>query len=146
MHFRRDVPQHRLIRLRKGGEKVKRTRSSPKSSPFTLPCGAQRQKKNRIQMQNSSFHDEKEKSRSPSTASDKIGPVNKEPNSTFLVDQSYLNFQVAKISAWRSMVETTPQLSSISSSSLEISAVGEKEKPTRKDEKRKDLGQFTIRD
>ena len=134
------------INLGKGGEKVKRTRSSPKASPVTSPCGAQRQKKNRIQMQNSSFHDEKEKSRSPSTASDKIRPVNKEPNSTFLVDQSYLNFQVAKISAWRSMVETTPQLSSISSSSLEISAVGEKEKPTRKDEKRKDLGQFTIRD
>ena len=37
------------------------------------------------------------------------------------------------------MVETTPQLSSKLSSNLEISAVGEKEKPIRKDERRKDL-------
>ena len=37
------------------------------------------------------------------------------------------------------MVETTPQLSSNSSSKLEISAVCEKEKPIRKDERRKDL-------
>ena len=103
----------------------------------------QRQKKSRIQTQNSSrkalFHDEKEKPRSPSTASDKIGPVNKDPNTTFLVDQSYLDFQVAEISAQRWMVETTPQLSSNSSSKLEISAVCEKEKPIRKDERRKDL-------
>ena len=110
------------INLGKGGEKVKRTGSSPKSSPFTLPCGAQSQKKIRIQTQNSSrkalFHDEKEKSRSPSTARAKIGPVNKEPNSTFLVDQSYLNFQVAEISAQRLMVETTPRLSLNSSSNL----------------------------
>ena len=78
------------INLGKGGENVKRTRSSPKSSPFTSPYGVQRQKKSRIQMQNSSrktlFHDEKEKSRSPSTASDKIRPVNKEANCTFPVD------------------------------------------------------------
>ena len=103
----------------------------------------QRPKNNRIQTQNSSrkasFHDEKEKSSSPSTASDKIEPGNKKPNSVFLVDQSYLNFQVAEISAQRSMVETTPQLSSKLSSNLEISAVGEKEKPIRKDERRKDL-------
>ena len=89
------------INLGKGGEKVKRTGSSPKSSPFTLPCGAQRQKESRMQTQNSFrkalFHDEKGKSRSPSTASDKIGPVNKELNRTFLVDQSYLNFLVAEI-------------------------------------------------
>ena len=87
------------INLGKGGENVKRTRSSPKSSPFTSPCGAQRQKKSRIEMQNSSrkalFHDEKEKSRSPSTASGKIRPVNKEGNCTFPVDQS---FQVAETS------------------------------------------------
>ena len=63
------------------------------------------------------FHDEKEKSSSSSTASGKIGPVNnKEPNNTFLVDQSYLNFLVAKTSAQRSTLETTPQLSSNSSS------------------------------
>ena len=37
------------------------------------------------------------------------------------------------------MVETTPQPSSNSSSNMEISAVGEKEKPIRKDERRKDL-------
>ena len=37
------------------------------------------------------------------------------------------------------MVETTPQLSSNSSSNLEISAVGIKEKPIRKDKRRKDL-------
>ena len=37
------------------------------------------------------------------------------------------------------MVETTPQFSSHSSSNLEISAVGEREKPIRKDERRKDL-------
>ena len=37
------------INLGKGGEKVKWTRSSPKSSSFTLPCGAQRQKNRRIQ-------------------------------------------------------------------------------------------------
>ena len=127
----------------KGREKVKQIRSSPKSSPFTLPCGAQRQKKSGIQTQNLSrkalFHDEKEKSRSPSTASDKIGLVNKEPNYTFLIDQSYFNFQVAEISAQRLMVGTTPQLSSNTSSNLEISAVGEKEKPIRKDERRKDL-------
>ena len=53
-----------LINLGKGGKKVKRTRSSPKSSPFTLPCCAQRQEKSCIQTQNSSrkalFHDEKE--------------------------------------------------------------------------------------
>lgn len=129
--------------LGKGGEKVKRTRSSPKSSPFTSPCGAQRQKKSRIQRQNSSrkalFHDEKENSHSHSTASDKIGPVNKEPNCTFLVDQSSLSFQEAEISAQRSMVEKTPQLCSNSSSNLETSAVGEKEKPITKDERRKDL-------
>ena len=87
-------------------------------------------------MQNSSrktlFHDEKEKSRSPSTASDKIRPVNKEANCTFPVDQS---FQVAETSAQRSMVETTTQLSSNSTSNLETSAVGEKEKPIRKDER-----------
>ena len=65
-------------------------------------------------------------------ASDKIGPVNKGPNSTFLVDQSYLNFQVAEMSAQRSMVETTPQLSSNSSSNLEISVVGEKETADKK--------------
>ena len=35
---------------------------------------------------------------------------------TFFVDQSYLSFQVAEISAQRSMVETTPKLSSNSSS------------------------------
>ena len=76
------------------------------------------------------FQDEKEKSRSPSTASDKIGPVYKEPNSTFLVDQNYLNFLVAEITVpERSMVEPTPQLSSNSSSNLEISAVDGKEKP-----------------
>jgi len=44
-------------------------------------------KKSRINSQNSSrkalFHDEKEKSSSPSTASDKIGPVNKEANCDF---------------------------------------------------------------
>ena len=77
----------RQINLGKGGEKVKRTRSSPKSSPFTSPCCAQRQKKSRINSQNSSrkalFHDEKEKSSSPSTASAKIGPVNKEANCDF---------------------------------------------------------------
>ena len=54
------------INLGKGGEKVKRTRSSPKASPVTSPCGAQRQKKSRLQTQNLSrkalFHDEKEKS------------------------------------------------------------------------------------
>ena len=33
------------INLGKGGEKVKRTWSSPKSSPFTLRCVAQRPKK-----------------------------------------------------------------------------------------------------
>ena len=52
------------INLGKGEEKVERTRSSPKSSPFTSPCCAQRQKKSRINRQNSSrkalFHDEKE--------------------------------------------------------------------------------------
>ena len=37
------------------------------------------------------------------------------------------------------MVETTLQLSSNSSSNLQTSAVGEKEKPIRKDERRKDL-------
>ena len=67
-----------------------------------LPCLVVRKgRKSRIQTQNSSrkalFHDEKEKSRSPSTASDKIGPVNEEPNCTFLVDQSCLNFQIAEI-------------------------------------------------
>ena len=31
------------INLGKGGENVKGTQNSPKSSPFTLPCGAQRQ-------------------------------------------------------------------------------------------------------
>ena len=91
-------------------------------------------------MQNSSrkalFRDEKEKSRSPSTASDKIRPVNKGANCTFPVNQS---FQVAETSTQRSMVETTPQLSSNSTSNLETSAVGEKEKPIRKDERRKDL-------
>ena len=131
------------INLGKGRETLKRTQSSPKSSPFTSPCGTQRQKKSCIQTQNSSrkglLHDEKEKSPSPSTASDKIGPVNKEPNCTFLVDQSYLSFQVAEISAQRSMVETTPQLSLNSSSNLETSLVGEKEKPIRQDERRKDL-------
>ena len=40
------------INLGKGGEKVKRTRSSPKSSPFTSPCRAQRQKESRINTQN----------------------------------------------------------------------------------------------
>jgi len=45
------------------------------------------------------FHDEKEKSSSPSTPSDKIGPVKKEANCAFCVDQSYLSFQVAEISA-----------------------------------------------
>ena len=96
------------INLGKGGEKGKRTQRSPKLSLFTLPCGAQRQKKRRIQMQNLSrkalFHDEKEKSCSPSTAIDKIEPVNKEPNSTVFVDEIYLNFLVAEISAQRSMV------------------------------------------
>jgi len=100
------------INLAKGGEKVKRTRSSPKSSPFTSPCCALRQKKSRINTQNSSrkalFHDEKEKSSSPSAASEKIGPVKKEANCAFCVDQSYLSFQVAEISAQRSKVETTP--------------------------------------
>ena len=120
------------INLGKGEEKVKRTQSSPKSSPFTSPCCAQRQKKSRINTQNSSrkalFHGEKEKSSSPSTASDKIGPVKKEANCAFCVDQSHLSFQVAEISAQRSMVETTPQLSSNSSFSLETPAIGEKEK------------------
>ena len=37
------------------------------------------------------------------------------------------------------MVETSPQLSSNSSSGLETSAVGEKEKPIREEERRKDL-------
>ena len=37
------------------------------------------------------------------------------------------------------MAETAPQLSSNSTSNLETSAVGEKEKPIRKDERRKDL-------
>ena len=37
------------------------------------------------------------------------------------------------------MVETTPQLSSNSSSNLETSAIGEKEKQIRKDEKKKCL-------
>ena len=87
-------------------------------------------------------HDEKEKSRSPSTASDKIGPVNKEPSCTFLVDQSYLSFQVAEISAQRSVVETTPQPSSNSISNLETSAVGEKEKPIRKDESRRKIWKY----
>ena len=131
------------INLGKGGEKVKRTRSSPKSSPVNSPCCVQRQKKSRIQTQNSSrkvlFHDEKEKSSSPSTAIALFGPVNKEANCTFPVDQSHLSFQVAKISAKQSMVETTPQLSSNSSSNLETSAVGEKENQIRKDERRKDL-------
>ena len=36
------------INLGKGRETVKRTRSSPKSSPFTSPCSTQRQKKSRI--------------------------------------------------------------------------------------------------
>ena len=36
------------INLGKGGENVKWTQNSPKSSPFTLPCGAQRQKKSSI--------------------------------------------------------------------------------------------------
>jgi len=85
------------------------------------------------------LHDEKEKSSSPSTASDKIGPVNKEANCALPVDQSYLSFQVVEISAQRSMVETTPKLSSNSSSSLETSAIGEKEKQIRKDERGKDL-------
>ena len=131
------------INLEKGGEKVKRTRSSPISSPFTSPCGAQRQKKSRILMQNSSrkalFHDEKEKSSFPSTASALLGPVNKEASCTFSVEQSHLSFQVAETLAKRSMVETAPQLSSNSSSNLETSAVGEKEKQIRKDERRKDL-------
>ena len=132
------------INLGKGGEKVKRTRSSPKASPVTSPCGAQRQKKSRLQTQNLSrkalFHDEKEKSCSPSNASAKSGPVNKEPKCcTFLVNQSYLSFQVAELSAQPSMVETSRQLSSNSSSGLETSALGEKEKPTREDETRKDL-------
>ena len=39
----------------------------------------------------------------------------------------------------RSMVETAPQLSSNLGSSLETSAIGEKEKQIRKDERRKDL-------
>jgi len=137
------VPCATQVNLGKGGEKVKRTRSSPKSNPFTSPCGAQRQKKSRIKTQNSSrkalFHEKKEKSSSPATASDKIGPVNKEANCTFSVDQSYLSFQVAEISAQRSMVETTPQLSSNSTSNLETSAIGEKEKQIRKDEKKKCL-------
>ena len=76
----------------------------------------------------------------PSTASDKSGPVNKEPKCcTFLVNQSYLSFQVAELSAQPSMVETSRQLSSNSSSGLETSALGEKEKPIREDETRKDL-------
>jgi len=120
------------INLGKGGEKVKGTRSSPKSSPFTSPCCVPRQTKSRVNTQNLSrkalFHDEKEKTSSPSTPSDKIGPVKKEANCAFCVDQSYLSFQVAEISAQRSMVETTPQLSANSSFSLETSAIGEKEK------------------
>jgi len=68
------------------------------------------------------FHDEKEKSSSPSTASALFEPVNKETNCTFPVEQSHLSFQVEEISAKRSMVETAPQLSSHSSSILETSA------------------------
>ena len=100
----------------------------------------QRQKKSRINTQNSSrkalFHGEKEKLSSPSTASDKIGPVKKEANCAFCVDQSYLSFQVAEKSAPRSMVETTPQLSSNSSFSLETSAIGEKVDKKRREEER----------
>ena len=131
------------INLGRGGGKVKRTQSSPKSSPFTSPCGVQikaKKESHGIQTQNSrkaSFHNERERSSSSSSASDKVGPVNKEANCTFPIDQSYLSFQVAEISAQRSMVETTPQLSSNSSSTLETSAIGEKEKQIRKDERRK---------
>ena len=85
------------------------------------------------------YHDEKENSSSPSTASDKIGPANKEANCVFLVAQSYLSLEATETSAQRSVVETTPQLSSNSSSSLETSANGEKEKQLKKDEGRKDL-------
>ena len=42
------------INLGIGGEKVKRSQSSSKSNPFTLPCVAQRQRKSRILTQNSS--------------------------------------------------------------------------------------------
>ena len=94
------------INLGKGGE-----------NQAFLPCLVVRKgRTSRIQTEKSSrkalFHDEKEKSRSPSIASDKIGPV-KEPNSTFLLDQSYLNFQIAEISAQRSMGETAPNLHQI---------------------------------
>jgi len=103
-----------------------------KIKPFYLALLCAKAKKSRINTQNSSrkalIHDEKEKSSSPSTASDKIGPVKKEANCAFCVDQSHLSFQVAEISAQRSMVETTPQLSSNSSFSLETPAIGEKEK------------------
>jgi len=68
------------------------------------------------------------KSSSLSTASDKVGLVKREANCAFCVDQSYSSFQVAEISAQRSMVETTLQLSSNSSFSLETSAIGEREK------------------
>ena len=91
------------INLGKGGE-------NQALLPYPVVCKG---RKSRIQTDNSSrkalFHDEKEKSRFSSTASDKIGPV-KEPNSTFFLDQSYLNFQIAEISAQRSIVETTPNL------------------------------------
>ena len=79
------------INLGKWGEKVKRTWSSPKSSPLYLAlCCAKAEKESHSNAKfvQESVHDEKEKSPSPSTASDKIGPVNKKPNCTFLTSWS----------------------------------------------------------
>ena len=119
------------INLGKGGQSSKADSEFTKIKPFHLALWCTKAEKELHSDTKSSrkalFHDEKEKSCSPSTASDKIGPVHKEPNSTFLVDQGYLNFQVAEISAQRSMVETTLHLFSNSSFNLETSAAGKKE-------------------